>query len=55
MQIKFPQLESALYLVSTPIGTAADFSYRGAHVLTNADILLAEDTRVLKNYSKYLI
>ena len=48
LQIKFPQLEPALYLVSTPIGTAADFSYRGVNVLTNADILLAEDTRFLK-------
>ncbi len=48
MQIKFPPLEPALYLVSTPIGTAADFSFRGVNVLANADILLAEDTRVLK-------
>ena len=48
LQIKFPPLEPALYLVSTPIGTAADFSFRGVNVLTNADILLAEDTRVLK-------
>ena len=48
LQIKFPPLEPALYLVSTPIGTAADFSFRGVHVLSNADILLAEDTRVLK-------
>ena len=48
LQTKFPQLEPALYLVSTPIGTAADFSYRGVHVLANADILLAEDTRVLR-------
>ncbi len=48
LQIKFPKLEPALYLVSTPIGTAADFSYRGVNVLTNADILLAEDTRFLK-------
>ena len=48
LQIKFPQLQPALYLVSTPIGTAADFSYRGVNVLANADILLAEDTRVLK-------
>ena len=51
-QIKFPHLETALYLVSTPIGTAADFTYRGVHVLSNADILLAEDTRVLKKLLK---
>ena len=52
LQIKFPHLETALYLVSTPIGTAADFTYRGVHVLSNADILLAEDTRVLKKLLK---
>ena len=48
MQLKFPNLEPLLYIVSTPIGTASDFSYRATHVLANVDIIIAEDTRLLK-------
>ncbi len=34
-----------LYIVATPIGNSRDMSPRGAQVLTDADIIAAEDTR----------
>tara|TARA_Y100000589_G_C27101471_1_gene608255 strand:+ start:404 stop:1264 length:861 start_codon:yes stop_codon:yes gene_type:complete len=46
--INFPKLEPALYLVSTPIGTLSDFTFRAINVLQNVNVLLAEDTRVLR-------
>lgn len=39
------QLEPALYLVATPIGNLADCSPRALHVLREAAVLMAEDTR----------
>ena len=43
-----------LFIVGTPIGNLQDISYRGIEVLTNVDMILAEDTRqtnkLLKNY-----
>ena len=48
MKINFPKLEPALYLVSTPIGTLSDFTFRAINVLQNVNVLLAEDTRVLR-------
>ena len=36
---------SRLYIVSTPIGSLADFTYRGVQVLEAVDRVLAEDTR----------
>jgi 16S rRNA (cytidine1402-2'-O)-methyltransferase len=39
-------LEAALYLVSTPIGNAGDVSQRARDVLSRADVVACEDTRV---------
>ena len=46
--LNFPKITAGLYLVATPIGTASDISLRALHLLKNAEILVAEDTRVLR-------
>ncbi|HEV2567992.1 16S rRNA (cytidine(1402)-2'-O)-methyltransferase [Sphingomonas sp.] len=40
------RLEPGLYIVATPIGNLADLSRRAADILTRADVLAVEDSRV---------
>ncbi|QNM82744.1 16S rRNA (cytidine(1402)-2'-O)-methyltransferase [Sphingomonas sabuli] len=39
-------MDPGLYIVATPIGNLGDFSPRAAQTLRDADLVLAEDTRV---------
>lgn len=47
-------LMPGLYIVATPIGNLGDLSPRAAHVLSNADIVAVEDTRVTAGLFRHI-
>ncbi len=47
-------LEPGLYIVATPIGNLADLSARAADVLTRADVIAVEDSRVTAGLLRHI-
>ena len=48
MYFEVKSLDPGLYIVSIPIGRARDITLNGLDVLASADIIVAEDTRMIK-------